>query len=545
MSTITLTAYNLTYGGWTLITSSFPSGTTFANIIGATGGASLFPNAYTYPQVNLNTRSNSTYTNAARSYIGFDTSPIPVGSTVTAATLRILNAAGANTSAYPLEVVIVDSSYAGNLLAEGLTLREMWDSTGTMLLSDTKKLFTDPVAWDSFDFNSDGLANLVAAGQYYCVAMISESDRIKVDPVLGASKGGYRSYYDPAYLDITYTPPPPDAPSDLTAACVSGIGESTLPEAPEASFTCDVYSGTVPLTVNITDRSANTPTSWNYDFGDGTSATSQHPTHTYTQKGTYVIRQTVTNAYGSSRYEVTIIAEQSVTADDDGTPTSVVYDFPREDTITTYSLSGWLDIDVDWMGVGISKITRLDIGGDWTSPSLPNPLTPNRYYRVTISGTATNDGTYIGICGKNYIVDELGFGHASELHDTIYFGPPVAGSDDPNSPGTLTFQKILDPNFSVPVLEQNGLIPYGGSGLSMNYVGSGCFPGIFLQTLLGQVSYYTCDTENDRVKSHTASGSVLKQVGSRGTGTAQFHAPTTCAAIHGRQLIDRVKINED
>jgi len=38
---------------------------------------------------------------------------------------------------------------------------------------------------------------------------------------------------------------------------------------PLANFTADVTDGCKPLTVNFTDTSTNSPTAWNWSFGDG------------------------------------------------------------------------------------------------------------------------------------------------------------------------------------------------------------------------------------------------------------------------------------
>ena len=69
--------------------------------------------------------------------------------------------------------------------------------------------------------------------------------------------------------------------------------------APVADFTATPTSGTAPLTVNFTDQSTNTPTSWQWDFGDGGTSTQQNPSHTYNNAGTYNITLSVSNNYGN------------------------------------------------------------------------------------------------------------------------------------------------------------------------------------------------------------------------------------------------------
>ena len=77
------------------------------------------------------------------------------------------------------------------------------------------------------------------------------------------------------------------------------IGTSTASK-PVAEFTANTTSGNEPLTVNFTDQSTNEPTSWLWDFGDGTTSTDQNPIHPYTMPGVYNVTLKVTNAGGSS-----------------------------------------------------------------------------------------------------------------------------------------------------------------------------------------------------------------------------------------------------
>jgi PKD repeat protein len=72
--------------------------------------------------------------------------------------------------------------------------------------------------------------------------------------------------------------------------------------APRANFTANRKSGMAPLTVQFTDTSIKSPTSWIWTFGDGSplNATKRNPVHTYAAAGTYTVSLKATNAYGSS-----------------------------------------------------------------------------------------------------------------------------------------------------------------------------------------------------------------------------------------------------
>ena len=89
---------------------------------------------------------------------------------------------------------------------------------------------------------------------------------------------------------------------------VAAESESTQPGyitvglMPVAQFNANyaVYS-TVPTLVRFTDASTgSTPMTYLWDFGDGSTSTEQNPSHMYIQRGTYTVKLTVTNAYGSS-----------------------------------------------------------------------------------------------------------------------------------------------------------------------------------------------------------------------------------------------------
>ncbi len=67
---------------------------------------------------------------------------------------------------------------------------------------------------------------------------------------------------------------------------------------PVATFSASPTSGKAPLTVAFTDKSTGSPTSWYWNFGDGTTSTKQNLTHKYSKVGTYTVKLTVKNAVG-------------------------------------------------------------------------------------------------------------------------------------------------------------------------------------------------------------------------------------------------------
>jgi PKD repeat protein/murein DD-endopeptidase MepM/ murein hydrolase activator NlpD len=71
------------------------------------------------------------------------------------------------------------------------------------------------------------------------------------------------------------------------------------PNQPVAAFFATPTSGTLPLDVQFTDESTNNPNDWFWNFGDGNTSTSQHPSHTYTVTGNYTVSLTAMNSSGN------------------------------------------------------------------------------------------------------------------------------------------------------------------------------------------------------------------------------------------------------
>jgi PKD repeat protein len=95
----------------------------------------------------------------------------------------------------------------------------------------------------------------------------------------------------------------------VTLIATNGAGSDTVTKTdyitvtytePVANFTADLTHGAAPLTVQFTDTSENSPTTWIWKFGDGGKSTDQNPTHVYTEVGTYTVSLTSKNSAGSN-----------------------------------------------------------------------------------------------------------------------------------------------------------------------------------------------------------------------------------------------------
>lgn len=97
----------------------------------------------------------------------------------------------------------------------------------------------------------------------------------------------------------------------LTAVNMSGVDTETKTNyisisgggsAPVSSFTVSKNIVRFPGKITATDSSTNTPTAWNYSWGDGTwtNGTTQNPTHQYVKRGWWTVTLLSSNAFGSN-----------------------------------------------------------------------------------------------------------------------------------------------------------------------------------------------------------------------------------------------------
>ena len=128
---------------------------------------------------------------------------------------------------------------------------------------------------------------------------------------------------------------------------------------PVASFTGTPTTGKAPLIVTFTDTSTNNPTSWSWNFGDGSADTSQNPSHTYSSAGNYTVALTAINSAGSN------LSTRSgyITVTSDVTPPSITITSPKartKFTTATITVKGTASDNV-----GLSKVEVKVGSGVW------------------------------------------------------------------------------------------------------------------------------------------------------------------------------------
>jgi PKD repeat protein len=82
---------------------------------------------------------------------------------------------------------------------------------------------------------------------------------------------------------------------------------------PTAQFTMNNAVVCTGLINDFNDTSLDSPTSWAWDFGDGSTDNVQNPTHIFANAGTYTVQLTASNAAGSNTFSQVITVNQTPT----------------------------------------------------------------------------------------------------------------------------------------------------------------------------------------------------------------------------------------
>jgi PKD repeat protein len=217
---------------------------------------------------------------------------------------------------------------------------------------------------------------------------------------------------------------------------------------PSANFTTNATTGVVPLVIQFSDVSTNSPTYWIWRFGDENISDSQNATYTFSSPGIYTVTLIAGNFAGTNSTTQIITVSPEV--------------IPPAASFISNVTSGISPLSIQFNDTSTNSPNSWNWSfGDGTNSTSQNPIHiythPGQF---TVSLTVTNNGGSNTTQISNYInVANLSQGVTVNLRNSLGNGIPGAtvnyysngwktfGVTDANgnaslvlSPGTYTFQ---------------------------------------------------------------------------------------------------------
>lgn len=175
---------------------------------------------------------------------------------------------------------------------------------------------------------------------------------------------------------------------------------AALADLADAKFTSDVTDGQVPLTVQFTDLSPNSPTSWDWAFGDLATSTDQNPEHIYTTPGVYDVSLVIDEPRGQGEEHLKryvwaradslwfgqLDIEPGTTVE---VPVYLANTALVKNIMVTFSIA-------NGSGIGLSGYnvtgTRAE---DFHSTSIPGFDSGNKRYSIFLQSSSSSGSTYL------------------------------------------------------------------------------------------------------------------------------------------------------
>ena len=262
---------------------------TFSNKIGGIGDAIDNVNDFYARLVSAPLANN--FSDFRKPILAFDTSGVSANgsNTITGITLTLYRVGEAHEHGVP-QYGLVGVTPASN------TSIAATDYNKVVPTIELAPRLTTAAGLNTWTFNSTGLAYADPKG-YTCVTVMSSWG---ITGVFGGSWGA-NTYTTQNYF------------RNMNCATISHrpVMKIDYTIKPTADFSATPTTGAAPLTVTFTDESTNDPTSWLWDFGDGSSEneTEQNPVHTF-DCGTFTVNLTACNDAGCD-YELKPLYIQS------------------------------------------------------------------------------------------------------------------------------------------------------------------------------------------------------------------------------------------
>ncbi|MGJ8661095.1 MAG: PKD domain-containing protein, partial [Bacteroidota bacterium] len=212
------------------------------------------------------------------------------------------------------------------------------------------------------------------------------------------------------------------------------------------------------LSVNLTDQSTGSPTSWNWDFGDGNTSTMQNPAHVYDFPGAYTVCLIINNGCTDTICQTVTVS----CAIPNATFTSVV---GNGGLVTFTNTTTPVADSYNWNF------------GDGNTSALENPT-----HTYTTSGNYQVCMTITDTCGTDSLCSTISVDVFADLEDifggdfSIYPNPAqdvvhVIGSDLPNGEWKLILHNSLGQTYWQKTYVGNGF----EESISINMLAKGIY----------------------------------------------------------------------
>jgi PKD repeat protein len=243
---------------------------------------------------------------------------------------------------------------------------------------------------------------------------------------------------------------------------VLAFGLFSTSSGPTASFTMSPDGNpVVGQTVQFTDTSTGSPTSWSWNFGDGQSSTLQSPVHVFAAPGLFTVTLTATNASGSSQQTQTPIVS----------PIDTLRLNNKGNHAFTVTLVATNQHNNNVQGAG-QAIPQNDLFGYFSLPSLTgNPDNPEVFVKI-LDGTTIN-GQFWVFYGHltdliyDVTVTEVATGFIKTYHKDA--GNSAGGFDTSGFHATATPTITPTPG---PPTQTPTITPTPGAAITVNLVAS-------------------------------------------------------------------------
>jgi len=166
---------------------------------------------------------------------------------------------------------------------------------------------------------------------------------------------------------------------------------------PIARFQWNVQDTLSPQQIVFTDYSYHTPTSWHWDFGDGTTSQDTSPVHLYGSPGTYSVCLTVCNANACDTVcqEVEVTAISSVTLQGEGGQV-LLWPNPARETIHLHADREIERVSIiDATGVEVLQQSAVGMGSQGSLDI--RRLSPGLYYLYLLADGRMWSGKFVKI----------------------------------------------------------------------------------------------------------------------------------------------------